>query len=288
VTAPIDGRMRDRSVLEEEREFFLRSLRDLESEHAAGDIDPVDYQSLRDDYTRRAADVLRQLAALDGAPVDPGSADPATLERSDDMLAAIEPASPRAPAAADGAVASEVQPEVEGDRPARVGARRRPIFIIAAIALIGAGVGWAVAGLTGSHQSATTRVASLDASGQNKFDGGLASEAYSDFAAALAIDPADPIALTGEGEVFVLASAGHPGKLLDAGLAKLAQAELVDPSYGLAYAWRGVALADNGNPAGAIPQLETYLRDTPTVDKVVLDIRKALADAKAAVAAKKS
>jgi hypothetical protein len=49
-----------------------------------------------------------------------------------------------------------------------------------------------------------------------------------------------------------------------------------------------VALADNGNPAGAIPQLETYLRDTPTVDKVVLDIRKALADAKAAVAAKKS
>ncbi|HEY1732847.1 MAG TPA: hypothetical protein VGG23_00270, partial [Acidimicrobiales bacterium] len=62
---------RSRSVLEEEREFFLRSLRDLEAERAAGDIDEVDYLALRDDYTVRAAHILRQLAFLDGHGPDP-------------------------------------------------------------------------------------------------------------------------------------------------------------------------------------------------------------------------
>ena len=47
--------------LEEERDFLLRSLDDLERERAAGDIDEADYQALRDDYTARAAGVLRAI-----------------------------------------------------------------------------------------------------------------------------------------------------------------------------------------------------------------------------------
>ena len=47
--------------LEEERRFLLRSLRDLDAEHAAGDVDDVDYATLRDGYTKRAADVLRAI-----------------------------------------------------------------------------------------------------------------------------------------------------------------------------------------------------------------------------------
>jgi hypothetical protein len=47
--------------LEEERSFLLRSLDDLEREHAAGDVDDDDYQSLRDDYVARAAIVLREI-----------------------------------------------------------------------------------------------------------------------------------------------------------------------------------------------------------------------------------
>jgi hypothetical protein len=45
--------------LEDERRFLLRSLRDLDAELAAGDVDPDDYATLRDGYTKRAADVLR-------------------------------------------------------------------------------------------------------------------------------------------------------------------------------------------------------------------------------------
>ncbi|MBA2386613.1 MAG: hypothetical protein H0V69_05910, partial [Acidimicrobiia bacterium] len=45
--------------LEEERRFLLRSLRDLDREFEAGDVERDDYDTLRDDYTVRAATVLR-------------------------------------------------------------------------------------------------------------------------------------------------------------------------------------------------------------------------------------
>ncbi len=47
--------------LEQERRFLLRSLTDLEREHDAGDVDDLDYQTLKDGYTVRAAGVLRQI-----------------------------------------------------------------------------------------------------------------------------------------------------------------------------------------------------------------------------------
>lgn len=45
----------------DERNFLLRSLRDLEGERAAGDIDDLDYDTLRDSYTVRAATAIKQL-----------------------------------------------------------------------------------------------------------------------------------------------------------------------------------------------------------------------------------
>jgi hypothetical protein len=56
-------------ALEEERDFCLRSLRDLEAELAAGDLDQADYDVLRDSYMVRAAAVLRK---LDGGDVEGG------------------------------------------------------------------------------------------------------------------------------------------------------------------------------------------------------------------------
>lgn len=57
--------------LEEQRDFLLRSLSDLEREFEAGDLDDHDHETLRNDYTVRAAEVLRaiedQRAAFDAA-----------------------------------------------------------------------------------------------------------------------------------------------------------------------------------------------------------------------------
>jgi tetratricopeptide (TPR) repeat protein len=54
-------------ALEEERDFLLRSLDDLDREHDAGDVGDADYQALRDDYTARAAAVIRRIEARNEA-----------------------------------------------------------------------------------------------------------------------------------------------------------------------------------------------------------------------------
>ena len=59
------------AALEEERDFLLRSLADLDRELAAGDIDETDHRTLTADYTTRTAEVLRAIeegrAAFDDA-----------------------------------------------------------------------------------------------------------------------------------------------------------------------------------------------------------------------------
>jgi tetratricopeptide (TPR) repeat protein len=49
------------AALEEQRDFLLRSLDDLEREHDAGDVDETDYRTLKDDYTARAARTIRAI-----------------------------------------------------------------------------------------------------------------------------------------------------------------------------------------------------------------------------------
>lgn len=64
------------AALADERDFLLKSLDDLEEEHAAGDVDEHDYTTLRDDYTARAARVIRTIErhqAREARP-EPGSA----------------------------------------------------------------------------------------------------------------------------------------------------------------------------------------------------------------------
>lgn len=51
------------AALEDQRDFLLRSLDDLEEEHAAGDVEDHDYEVLRQDYTARAAGVIRTIEA---------------------------------------------------------------------------------------------------------------------------------------------------------------------------------------------------------------------------------
>ena len=53
--------MSDQTALEAERDFLLRSLDDLESERDAGNIDDETYRTLHEDYTARAAVVIRSL-----------------------------------------------------------------------------------------------------------------------------------------------------------------------------------------------------------------------------------
>ena len=51
--------------LRDEQQFLLNSLRDLEKERAAGDIDDNDYAALRDGYIARAAAITREIDGID-------------------------------------------------------------------------------------------------------------------------------------------------------------------------------------------------------------------------------
>ena len=57
--------------LESERDFLLRSIADLETERDAGNLDDERYRALKDDYTARAAAVLRSIEEGRGAPPPP-------------------------------------------------------------------------------------------------------------------------------------------------------------------------------------------------------------------------
>jgi cytochrome c-type biogenesis protein CcmH/NrfG len=62
----------DRSELERERDFLLKSLDDLETERASGNIDDASYTELHDDYTARAAAAIRALRdGVDARPTPP-------------------------------------------------------------------------------------------------------------------------------------------------------------------------------------------------------------------------
>lgn len=66
-----------RRNLEEQRDFLLASLRDLERERVAGDVDDADYQALRSSYTARAADIIRRLDTSE----DEGTNDPSAAAK---------------------------------------------------------------------------------------------------------------------------------------------------------------------------------------------------------------
>ena len=53
--------------LRHEQQFLLRSLRDLDNEREAGDIDDADYAALRDGYIARTAAITRELMGIEAA-----------------------------------------------------------------------------------------------------------------------------------------------------------------------------------------------------------------------------
>jgi tetratricopeptide (TPR) repeat protein len=76
----------ERVTLENERDFLLRSLDDLDAERAAGNIDDETYEQLHADYTARAAAVLRRLHeggdGRDGRDVPVATPEPPPARRS--------------------------------------------------------------------------------------------------------------------------------------------------------------------------------------------------------------
>jgi tetratricopeptide (TPR) repeat protein len=249
----------DLDALQEERDFLIRSLKDLDAEREAGDIDEIDYQSLKDDYTARTASVLRTIEAR--------KAPPRKKARADAVAAGSGSSAP--------SVASAMSDPPSADPSRR---RWRLTAIVALILTFGALAGWGVTASSGSRLAGQTITGNKQAAGAGQSTAGIDSRILQanqlvnkgDLAGALKLydavlrdNPNQPEALANEGWLIAQAGmAANPVRtdLIDAGLAKIEAAERIDSSYAAAHFFRGFVLFRAKNDAkDAITELRLYL-----------------------------
>ena len=254
-----DASTDDRSLaeLEEERDFLLRSLEDLERERAAGDMAEQDYTALKDDYTARTAAVLRAIEeARTRRPSDLAPAAPAPDQRR----RRLPPA--RTVLVWGGLVA----------------------FAVVAGALVARAVGERLPGQATTGSIAPTGSSTDLARARQLVSQGQTLAAVQLYDQILARDPRQVEALAYRGWLTRLVGreAGNAA-LVDKGLELISRAVAVDPAYPDARFFRGLVLyQDKKDPAAAIADFRAYLASGPPPDTVPLVedvLRRAMADA---------
>ncbi|HET9690981.1 MAG TPA: hypothetical protein VFP61_07495 [Acidimicrobiales bacterium] len=247
-----DGRV------DEDRAFLQRSLADLDVEHDAGDLSDRDWRELRASYAAR-------LAALDAPVVAAGEVTPGA------------PADDRS----GGRPAAGAEP--------RLRRRRKLVAAVAAAVVVAAGLGGLALRSSGSRLPSgvatgsavgAERTAQLLAAGAAASAKGDGVAAIKDYAAVLATDPNQPVALTQEG--WILAQTQQPN-LLRQGIGLLDRAVQTSPDYPPARVYRGVAYLSEADFADAAGDLQWYLGHDPD-PSLVTKVQAALADARAGLA----
>jgi tetratricopeptide (TPR) repeat protein len=276
---PVDAR----EQLAEDRRAALRTLRELEFEHAAGHVSDADYADLRARYEAETATILAELDRLGAAPAAP------TVE----------------PTAAPAMVAR------------RAGWRHPVAVAVAAVALVvfGVGLGVGIVRYTepdpnaGAPMPGSRPLAGLEAPGaanaprgpvtpemlQGMLQAARASlfarrynEAIAAYQAVLKRDPDNVDAITHMGLIAVIAAQGEHGpEMVDRALALFDKALASDPNYLPALLYRGQVLYEvRKDVPGAIRSWEKFVAVAPPGedrDRVA----KMLADARAQAGGKR-
>jgi tetratricopeptide (TPR) repeat protein len=239
--------------LEEERDFLLRSLRDLDDERGAGDVDDADYTVLKDGYTARAAAVLR---ILDSRRVEEEQGQPSVI--------VVEPR-------------RRVRPRTV------VVAAVVVVFAVGAGVLVTRSAGQRLPGDTVSGSTPNSKVQQLLAQAGTDVQASNIVGALKAFQSALAIDPHNVEAIAGEGWlVAITGNTAHDQSLIDRGLASVQHAEQIDSSYAPAHFFAGSILLNEGKAKDAVTEFELYLAadpSSPTAALVRQDLQTAQAEA---------
>ena len=256
--------------LEEERNFLLASLEDLEAERDAGDVDEHDYTVLRDQYTARAAAVLR---ALDQQVLRGAGASVGPRLGGDGGPGVSGPGGGGGPGASSGVGGVRGRPSGAAGRSRWA---RGTVAIVAAFAIFAALAGTLVMHTAGqrlpgdnvSGSTPTSPVAKLLAQAQTQFQSQHLLDAVRTYDQVIALDPRNPEALAYKG--WLLRLAGHQGNdqlLVDRGLTSIQAAEAAQPAYPDAHFFAGeTLLRDKNDAAGAIKEFEQFLADNPPPD----------------------
>ena len=235
------------AALESERDFLLRSLDDLEAERAAGNLDADRYERLRDDYTARAAAVLRSIdEGIDARPAAP----PLSLRRRLLVAGGVAAFAAVAGVVLAGALGQRLPGQtVTGNSQSTAPAPDR-------------------AALERAVRERPDDAGALLALARFLLDAGEVAEAVKAFDTAARLNPADAEALAYSGWVVYLAGrSAEPAaaaELTDGALRRLDAAVAAQPDYPPAHFFRGVVLLrGKGDAAGAAAEFERYLALAP-------------------------
>ncbi len=276
----------DVGELDNERRFLLRSLSDLESERAAGDIPDDDYLALKARYTAKAAEIIRLLdqVAKEARDLSTVAAEAAGI---DTVGVGPEADSSSGPGErSDTAVRAEQiprYPKLRGSRGIRRGRswQRKPWLLICGALAVVSGVlvlvltantglrlpgASATGSVTLSRQQAESRLlaqaSSLDSQGQ-------VGTALRLFTEVLSEDPNQPEALSEAGRLEFAAGIGAKNAGLAAKGEQLEQtAVAVQPGWWAPRLYLGSMYLTENDPSAAVTQYEQFLNDNPPIDQV--------------------
>jgi tetratricopeptide (TPR) repeat protein len=228
-----------REELEAERVFLFASLDDLETERAAGGMDDATYQQLVDDYTARAAAVVRALDAVGAAqPVAPTD-EPRSRWRTPVIATVIVLFVGLSAVALWGALSNRSSGETLTGKNVATPDQQR--------SLLEADVA------KNPNDPAARRAYARYLLTQREY-----AAALKQFDQAAALDPNDAESRAYGGWVTYLAG------LPDRALVRLDAALAIDPQYADAYFFRGmVYFRGQNNAAKAIPEFERFLAIAP-------------------------
>src|SRR5256885_2657526 len=260
--------------LETERDFLLRSIRDLDAERDAGDLDDDRYRELKDDYTARAAAVLRSIEeGRDARPAPPPVTQRRKVLTGGGVLAFVLVAA-LALAAASGrrhtgqTITGNAQSSSAPSSSAPPGTSQP---------------GSAPAPAEGQADDPARRAALEHQVAEHPDDPaahlvyaryllekGEATAAVKEYVATARLDPKNPEANAYAGWVsFLAAQSGNPdpktaAELTDRALTRLEAAAAASDEYPDAHFFRGmVQFRGKNNPKAAVPDFERYLALVP-------------------------
>ncbi len=240
---------------DEQLQFLLRSLDDLDAERAAGGIDDETYARLHADYTARAAAAVR-VADGEGSSL-PEPDGPSTGRRVLTVVGLVGFAVVAAVALAYGLGARLPGQTITGsdaNRPT-VSAKDRERALEAAVAA--------------NPRSAAAHLALA----RFRLGNNQGSGALEEFRTAAGLDPTNPEPFAYSG--WVLRLQGYPSE----GLELIDKALEVDESYPDARFFKGfILMRDLGRPAAAVPELQRYLVEEPD-SPLASQVRALLAEA---------
>jgi hypothetical protein len=242
------------SELEDERDFLLRSLQDLEREHQAGDLGEEDYRALRDSYTVRTAAVLRALEDVD-VPTDSAGA-----RRDGD--------------------ARPTAPETHAQKQGTSRARRKVYLVVGAVAVFAVVAAVLVATQSGARLPGETISGGVTLSAgralQRTLDQaetleqeGNAPEALQLYRQVLAAEPDNVQALSEAGWLeFEAGVEAKNATLLSDGQSEEQRAERAAPTTPVPHLYLGSMLLVDGDPSSAVPQYAQFVGDGPSASEI--------------------